>query len=204
MNDSLKVQWFEKLFLRHCGCERPQLFILDSHSSHEVLELLEKAEEQIYIYALPPHTTHHLQPLDKAVLGPLKKAYVVCTEFMSESPAHSVNKVSWPKLFRAAWEATLTRKDLIQKAFSATGIYSFNPKAVLEEAFMPSQGLDRPLPPTCTSTATVGVEADAAAAAAMTTMNAAAPSATATETSINMVDAAEIPSLELIPLELFI
>ncbi|KAL8593857.1 hypothetical protein ACOMHN_018069 [Nucella lapillus] len=37
----------------------------------------------------------------------------------------------------------------------------------------------------------------------MTTMNAAAPSATATETSIDMVDAAEIPSLELIPLELF-
>ncbi|KAL8593856.1 hypothetical protein ACOMHN_018068 [Nucella lapillus] len=144
MNDSLGVQWFEKVFLRHCGGERPQLLILDSHSSHEVLELLDKAkEEEIYIYTLPPHTTHHLQPLDRAVLGPLKKAYnVVCTEFMSESPARSVNKASWPELFRAAWEATLTRKDLIQKAFSATGIYPFNPKAVLEEAFMPSQGLD--------------------------------------------------------------
>ncbi|KAL8578093.1 hypothetical protein ACOMHN_055413 [Nucella lapillus] len=46
MNDSLGVQWFEKVFLRHCGGERPQLLILNSHSSHEVMELLEKAKEE--------------------------------------------------------------------------------------------------------------------------------------------------------------
>ncbi|KAL8593096.1 hypothetical protein ACOMHN_018022 [Nucella lapillus] len=108
-------------------------------------------------------------------LGPLKKAYnVVCTEFLSQSPAHSVNKASWPELFHAAWEATLTRRKLIQKAFSATEIYPLNPKAVLEEAFMPSQGLDRPLPLTSTSTATVGFGADAAATAKTTTVTTAA------------------------------
>ncbi|KAL8590425.1 hypothetical protein ACOMHN_011639 [Nucella lapillus] len=79
MNDSLGVQWLWKVFLRHYGTERPQLLILDSHSSHKVLGLFEKAkEEDIYLNTLPLHTTHHLQPLDKATFGPPKKGLQCC------------------------------------------------------------------------------------------------------------------------------
>ena len=36
---------------------------MDGHSSHDVLEILEKAKEKdIHIVALPPHTTQQLQP----------------------------------------------------------------------------------------------------------------------------------------------
>lgn len=35
MEDALGEVWFKGHFLKHCGPERPQLIILDSHSSHE-------------------------------------------------------------------------------------------------------------------------------------------------------------------------
>ena len=43
------------------GSARPQVIILDSHSSHETLGLIEAARENgIILFALPPHTTHWL------------------------------------------------------------------------------------------------------------------------------------------------
>ena len=76
ITDAIGVEWFQKVFLRHCGTDQPQLLILDSHSSHEVIDLLQTArEENIHIYAFPPHTTHLLQPLDKVVFAPLEPFY---------------------------------------------------------------------------------------------------------------------------------
>lgn len=40
MEDVLGVTWFKDHFLKHCGPERPQIIILDSHSSHETLKSL--------------------------------------------------------------------------------------------------------------------------------------------------------------------
>ena len=82
--DVLGELWFKDVFLAHCWPERPQLLLLDSHRSHEVLGLLEAAyEENIIVFALPPHCTHMLQPLDRSVFGPFSKAYDrACTEFL--------------------------------------------------------------------------------------------------------------------------
>ncbi|KAK3765038.1 hypothetical protein RRG08_023556 [Elysia crispata] len=78
MNDEIGVQWFTKVFLANCGPARPQLLILDSHHSHEVLEMLELAKnENVHVFALPPHTTHALQTLDRVVFKPFKTAYKV-------------------------------------------------------------------------------------------------------------------------------
>jgi DNA-binding MurR/RpiR family transcriptional regulator len=48
------------------GPDRLQLLFVDSHNSHETLEIIQLAEaEQIEIFAFSPsHTTHILQPLD--------------------------------------------------------------------------------------------------------------------------------------------
>ena len=98
MNDEIGTQWFRDVFLPNCGAARPQLLILDSHHSHEVLDLLEMAKEQhVTILALPPHTTHMLQPLDRVVFKPFKTAYRKhCTEFMAGNPGQIINKVTWP------------------------------------------------------------------------------------------------------------
>ena len=66
----------EKYGSENCGDARPQLFILDGHSSNETLTILELVlQENIHILSLPPHTTNALQPLDHAVFGPLNMAY---------------------------------------------------------------------------------------------------------------------------------
>ena len=76
MEDVLSTNWFKDIFLRCCGPERPQLLIWDSHHSHETLEILELARDnQIELFAFPPHTTHYLCPLDICVFVPSKKAY---------------------------------------------------------------------------------------------------------------------------------
>ena len=46
MVDLLGEEWFKCCFLKYCGPSRPQLLILDGHSSHESLGLLELANSQ--------------------------------------------------------------------------------------------------------------------------------------------------------------
>lgn len=114
MNDEIGELWFRQVFLPNCGEQRPQLLVLDGHSSHESFGLLELAESQnIHIISLPPHTTHALQPLDKTVFGPFNKAYnKACSEYLSASPVNAVNKWTFPHLFKLAWDEGVTEKNI--------------------------------------------------------------------------------------------
>ena len=127
MCDELGAEWSKQIFLKHCGPERPQLLILDSRESHEVLELLGSSRQNsIHVLTRPSHTTHILQPLDRVVFSPLKHSYHrSCIEYMSEDTSCTINKVSWPSLLRKAWEETM-REELLKKAFEATGIVPLN------------------------------------------------------------------------------
>lgn len=106
------------------------------------MDLLELArQEDINIVALPPHTTHMLQPLDRVVFGPFKKAYKkYCTEFLAEKPENVISKVTWPKILSSVWDEVM-RPDLLQKAFEATGIHPVNPSRIPADAFLPSETL---------------------------------------------------------------
>jgi hypothetical protein len=76
MTDALGEIWFRDIFLKHCGSARLQLLILDGHTSHQTLAILEMTiQENIHVLSLPPHTTYALQPLDRTVFGPLNTAY---------------------------------------------------------------------------------------------------------------------------------
>ncbi|XP_065319224.1 uncharacterized protein LOC135927197 [Gordionus sp. m RMFG-2023] len=56
--------------------DRKVLIILDNHISHQSIKAIDFClEEGIILLTLPPHCTHKLQPLDKTVLGPLKRYY---------------------------------------------------------------------------------------------------------------------------------
>ena len=104
MNDALGELWFREIFLKNCGDARPQLLILDGHSSHETLAILELGlQENIHILSLPPHTTHVLQPLDRTVFGPLNTAYnSVCSEYLGQNALNTVNKWTFQGLFNKA------------------------------------------------------------------------------------------------------
>jgi hypothetical protein len=99
----------------------------------------------IMIIALPPHTSHHLQPLDKSVFGPFNKAYDrVCSEFMADHPDHQVNKATWPRLFKSAWSKSVTA-DNIKSGFCATGIWPMDANALPDCVYLPSEAFDIPL-----------------------------------------------------------
>ncbi|MES9881787.1 MAG: helix-turn-helix domain-containing protein [Sedimenticola sp.] len=148
MTDSIGEKWFNEVFLQFCGTERPQLLILDGHSSHETLAILQRAlEENIHILALPPHTTHYLQPLDRAVFGPLNRYYnEECSEYIRNSSLHQINKWTFPTLFRKSWDKGVTSVN-IRSGFRACGIYPFNPHAVPGSAVEPSEPTNRPAAP---------------------------------------------------------
>lgn len=114
MNDEIGERWFEDVFLMECGKERPQLLILDGHSSHESLSIIELAiQNNIHILSLPPHTTHALQPLDRCVFGPLNNAYnTACSDFLNQNPLNAINKWSFPGVLAAAWKTALNKVNI--------------------------------------------------------------------------------------------
>jgi len=144
MDDSLGLQWFEEVFLKNCGPERPQLLILDGHSSHETLGLLMKAfEEKVEVLSLPPHTTHYLQPLDRSVFGPLNRQYnQLCSAYLQENPLNQINKWTFCGIFRKAWENGVCSANIVS-GFRSCGIYPVDSTAVPEVAYAPSAPSDR-------------------------------------------------------------
>ena len=139
MEDTLGVEWFTSIFLRECGHERPQLLILDGHHSHQVLGVLEAAKcNDIHIMAIPPHTSHRSQPMDVGVFSALQRMYDrLCSEYMVQSPFHIINKQSWPKLFKQAYDQAVTQEN-ITSGFRGSGIYPLNSSAIPAAAYLPS------------------------------------------------------------------
>lgn len=112
MSDELGERWFENHFLNHCGPERPQMIILDSHSSHETLVFWRRHARTTLQFSrsLPqPHTTQWLCPLDKSVFSVLSREWNdVCSEYMACSPNNLVCKWEWPRLFRTEYDKAFT------------------------------------------------------------------------------------------------
>ena len=146
MEDSLGHQWFNDVFLKHCGPVRPQLLILDQHRSHEVLELVEMAmANNIILLALPSHV---LQPLDNGCFASLGRNYDrFCSEFMGKGPQHVVVKATWAKLFAQAWSCSML-PETIKNSFRVTGISPFNPNVLDHKTFAPSEIYNIPTPTT--------------------------------------------------------
>jgi len=76
MTAQLFKDWFTKQFLQYCSSTEHTILILDGHSSHVELSVLELAREKnVSIMALPPHTSHLFQPLDVGIFGPMKSYF---------------------------------------------------------------------------------------------------------------------------------
>lgn len=75
----LFTEWFNHFiqFTRPTE-EAPVLLILDGHCTHtRNLEVIDLARaHHVTIVSLPPHTTHRLQPLDRAYMSPFKHSYL--------------------------------------------------------------------------------------------------------------------------------
>ena len=140
---------FLKHFVNHAKPDKddPVLLILDNHDSHLSIEALNFCKESgIILLSLPPHTFHKLQPLDRGVYGPFKKAVnSVCDSWMLNNPGQTMTIYHIPGIVREALPLAITPKN-IMSGFSCTGIVPFNRNIFDEMEFAPSLATDRPNP----------------------------------------------------------
>lgn len=126
--------------------EEPVLLLLDNHSSHVDINVVEKAKaNSIIMLSFPPHCTHRLQPLDVGINGPFKS---YCTKgqdnWLRNHPGKTMSIYEIPGIVKSAWPLAATPVT-IMNAFKKAGICPFNPGVFTEEDYAPSFVTDRPL-----------------------------------------------------------
>jgi len=110
-----------------------RFLLTDGHSSHVNLRFIEYCDQnEILLAILPPHSTHRLQPLDVGIFGPLANAYSneIDQVIQSSRGFSRITKSSFWRLFHAAWELSLSKKN-IRSAFASPGIHPLNPPKIL-------------------------------------------------------------------------
>lgn len=94
-------------------------------------------KNNVFLFCLPPKTTHQLQPLDVLIFGQVQEGWAKLCEDMAAN-GDPVNKSSVMSHYITVRKATLTSK-LILDAWRHSGHYPVNPKVFTEEDFAPSQ-----------------------------------------------------------------
>ena len=147
INAELFYQWikhFEKF--SKPSVERPVSLILDNHSSHRDLQVIQFCRENhIDLLSLPPHASHKMQPLDIGFFGPLKRAYSSeCDNWMVSNPGKVITEMQVAGLFNAAY-SKVANIEKAQNSFRKAGIFPYAPDQFSEEEFAPSLVTDKPL-----------------------------------------------------------
>lgn len=120
--------WVEKN-----NIQKPIPLLVDGHKSHMSLVLSSMCEElKIILYALPPNTTHMLQPADVSDFAPLKADWrKVVRVFLSklENVNFCVTKTNVCQRFKEIIENP-HMKTYIINGFRKCGLFPFDPDAV--------------------------------------------------------------------------
>ena len=139
VNTELFIE-YTKHFVKHvkCSLSNPVLMIFDGHKSHtKSLELIDYARENgLYLLSLPPHTTHKLQPLDRAVFKPLKAFFNnACQKWMRNHPGRKIQTENLGELFNEAYIKSATLENAVS-SFRTSGIVPYNPDIVPEHEYI--------------------------------------------------------------------
>lgn len=136
--DQFEKWFFQILLPKIKDIENPgkKLVIGDNLASHFSPTVIEACEENnIYMTALPPNSTHLMQPLDVAVFAPFKKKWrQILDKWRSETKSSSsIPKEYFPTLLNRLWLAVSENvSNNLQSGFRATGLCPFNPQEVLK------------------------------------------------------------------------
>jgi len=129
----------------HPKDNRSHLRLLDGHSTHiynlEFLELM-KAND-VHPFVFPAHTTHWLQPADKALFRSLKAHWtnqgIVA---VNRSGGKSLGKHGFFSIFTPAWTAACVA-ETAQDGFRGCGVFPVNRNDVPASAYVPSETSER-------------------------------------------------------------
>lgn len=80
----------------------------------------------------------------RSVFGPLKKKWQEISSSFTTETACPVTHANFFRLFTKSWSSL--KPDYLVNGFRVTGIYPFNPSAIPNEAYLPSQLYADPLP----------------------------------------------------------
>lgn len=125
----LFTQWLDH-FITHVkpSPEDPVVLIFDGHYTHtRNLDVINKARENnISLVCLPPHSTHKIQPLDVAFMGPFKTYY--CQEiekWLRENPGRTISPYQIASLMGKAYLRTASM-EVSTHGFEKGGIMPFD------------------------------------------------------------------------------
>lgn len=145
MNEDCFVKALEH-FVLHVkpSKDNPALILMDNHSSHINLKVVQFARQHsIIIVTFPPHCSHKLQPLDVTVYGPFKTKYrIAMNEWMLSNPGKTVTIYHVGQFVKDAYLSAFSPKNITQ-GFLKTGIYPLNSNIFREEEFLSSFVTDR-------------------------------------------------------------
>lgn len=123
--------------------EQRALLFLDNHSSHIALKNIEFCRENSIVFFLfPPHCTNKLQPVDRAICGPLKKALnTACDKWMRSNAGKVMSIYDIPSITKTAYDVAITAKN-ISAGFAAIRTWPVNRDIFGEADCLPSQVTD--------------------------------------------------------------
>ena len=123
------------------------LLLLDNHQSHVCIEVIDYAKEHgVVLLSFPPHCSHKLQPLDRAVYGPFKRYYnSACDCWMRENIGTTMTIYDIPDMVGRAFPRAFTPVN-IQSGFKVAGIFPFDRDIFTDVEFLLSDVTDRPAP----------------------------------------------------------
>ncbi|KAJ8982176.1 hypothetical protein NQ317_013961, partial [Molorchus minor] len=119
------------------------LLLLDGHSSHKNIEVLEFAKKNhILLFCFPPHCTHRLQPLDVSLFGPLTIFYnQAIRTWMLQNAGRGITHFQVGEIFNQAYSKAATVGNATS-GFKKTGIHPFDPHIFPDWMFAPSKTTD--------------------------------------------------------------
>ena len=131
--------WFCHYFLAYTPPVRLILLILDGYSSYYNPMTFHTAADGAILFCLPPHTTHLTQLLDKGCFSPLKAFWrEECYRYRKENIGKVVTRFQFCQVYSRTWYHGKTMENVIA-GFRCTGIYPFNPDALLLSTSLSSQ-----------------------------------------------------------------
>jgi hypothetical protein len=125
----------------------PVLLLLDNHSSHIDIKVVEKAKENsVIMLSFPPHCTHRLQPLDVGFNGPFKSYCAKAQDnWLRNNPGKTMSIYEIPGIVKYAWPLASTPTNICN-AFKKAGIWPYDPNVFTDDDFAPSFVTDRSPP----------------------------------------------------------